>query len=184
MTDSAEPVAAGVTAPGKPDAPAPAQPALGPTQISVSRGLADWLRTNRTSFAFTSYQTGQLFLVGLLPNGSVSFNQQNFTRAMGVCYQPGRLYLGSLFQIWRLENMLRPGRARQPRRSTSVLVPRNAQTTGDIDVHEVGTDASWPCHLRQHEIQLPGDAGPAPQFPPDLETEHLSPSSWRRTDAI
>jgi uncharacterized protein (TIGR03032 family) len=139
MTDSTGPVAAGVTAPGKSDAPAPAQPTLGPTQISVSRGLADWLRTNRTSFAFTSYQTGQLFLVGLLPNGSVSFNQQNFTRAMGVCYQPGRLYLGSLFQLWRLENMLRPGE-RGNQAFDSVLVPRNAQTTGDIDIHEVGVD--------------------------------------------
>lgn len=137
MTTPTEPKAAGVTAPGKPDAAAPAQPALGPTQISVSRGLADWLRTNRTSFAFTSYQTGQLFLVGLLPNGSVSFNQQNFTRAMGVCYQPGRLYLGSLFQVWRLENMLRPGE-RGNQSFDSVLVPRNAHTTGDIDIHEVG----------------------------------------------
>ena len=103
--------------------------------------MADWLRTHRASLAFTSYQTGQLFLVGLMPNGTVSFNQQNFARAMGVCYQPGRLYLGSLFQVWRLENMLRPGE-RGNQSFDMVLVPRNAQTTGDIDIHEVGTDAA------------------------------------------
>jgi Domain of unknown function (DUF4915) len=134
------------------ETPVPAQPApaaplqqsapkneIGPTKISVSRGLADWLRSNRMSFAFTSYQTGQLFLVGVLPNGTVSFNQQNFTRAMGVSYQPGRLYLGSLHQVWRLENMLRPGEVAN-QQFDMALVPRNAQTTGDVDVHEVGTD--------------------------------------------
>lgn len=99
--------AATAAAPQPPAAPAPA-PQAG-TQLTVSRGLADWLRSTRTSFAFTSYQTGQLFLVGLLANGTVSFNQQNFVRAMGLCYQPGRLYLGALSQVWRLENMLRPG---------------------------------------------------------------------------
>ena len=109
------------------------------TQLSVSRGLADWLRSTRTSFAFTSYQTGQLFLVGLLANGTVSFNQQNFMRAMGLCYRPGRLYLGGLSQVWRLENMLRPGE-RANKQFDMALVPRNAQTTGDVDIHELGVD--------------------------------------------
>ncbi|WP_157216688.1 TIGR03032 family protein [Flavisphingomonas formosensis] len=111
----------------------------GKTNISVSRGMAGWLRSNAVSLAFTSYQTGQLFLVGVLPSGSVSFNQQNFSRAMGVCWQPGRLYLGSLFQLWRLENMLRPGELGN-KAFDAVMVPRNAQTTGDVDIHEVGVD--------------------------------------------
>ena len=65
-------------------APQEAQPAADQTQISVSRGFGNWLSRNRCSLAFTSYQTGQLFLVGLLPNGQVSFHQQNYVRAMGV----------------------------------------------------------------------------------------------------
>ncbi|WP_372787029.1 TIGR03032 family protein [Phenylobacterium sp.] len=109
------------------------------TAIEVSRGFASWLSANRASLAFTSYQTGQLFLVGVLPNGQVSFNQQNFQRAMGVHHQAGRLYLGSLFQVWRLENMLRPGEVGNAA-FDSVLVPRNAQTTGDIDIHELSVD--------------------------------------------
>lgn len=48
-------------------------PMQGDTSITVSRGLAGWLEANRTSLAFTSYQTSQLFLVGVLPNGSISF---------------------------------------------------------------------------------------------------------------
>lgn len=119
--------------PPPPGAPPPA------TDIAVSRGLADWLRANDVSLAFTCYQTGQLFLVGVLPSGGISLNQQNFSRAMGVSAHGGRLYVGSLFQIWRLENMLRPGE-RGNGAFDAVYVPRNAQTTGDIDVHELGVD--------------------------------------------
>ena len=127
---------------GQPHAPgAGPEPAAGTTGISVSRGFNAWLRNNRASLAFTSYQTGQLFLVGAHPNGTVSFNQQNFQRAMGVSWQNGRLYLGSLFQLWRLENMLRPGELANDAFDVA-LVPRNAQTTGDIDIHELGVDAS------------------------------------------
>ena len=123
-------------APGEgPEAVAP-----GKTNITVSRGFNAWLRTHSTSLAFTSYQSGQLFLVGVHPNGTVSFNQQNFQRAMGVCWQDDRLYLGSLFQLWRLENMLRPGEIGNQAFDV-VLVPRNAQTTGDVDIHELGVNA-------------------------------------------
>jgi uncharacterized protein (TIGR03032 family) len=127
---------------GKPYAPGaePKITAPGATQISVSGGLSAWLRANATSLAFTSYQTGQLFLVGNHPNGTISFNQQNFTRAMGVCWRPGRLYLGSQFQLWRLENILRPGELGN-NAFDAVLAPRNAQTIGDVDIHEVGVDA-------------------------------------------
>lgn len=112
----------------------------GTTSISVSRGFNAWLLAHKLSLAFTSYQSGQLFLVGSHPNGSVSFDQQNFTRAMGVCWSSDRLYLGSLFQLWRLENMLKPGEIGN-KAFDAVLVPRNAQTIGDVDIHEVGIDA-------------------------------------------
>jgi uncharacterized protein (TIGR03032 family) len=120
-------------------APAPEPPGADQTQISVSRGLASWLSRNRCSLAFTSYQTGQLFLVGLLPEGRVSFHQQNYVRAMGVHATPQRLYVGSLFQIWRLENVLAPGE-RANGNFDKLYVPRNAQTTGDVDVHELTVD--------------------------------------------
>ena len=114
----------------------PSAPQVG-TGITVSRGFGAWLGSQQVSLAFTSYQTGQLFMVGLLPNGSVSFNQQNFVRAMGLCYDDGRLWLGSLYQLWRLENMLLPGE--QANGSfDSVFVPREGRTTGDIDIHEIG----------------------------------------------
>lgn len=120
-------------------APQPPPPAAGDTRISVSRGLAAWLERTRCSLAFTSYQTGQLFLVGRLPEGKISFHQQNYVRAMGIHATPQRLYVGALFQIWRLENVLAP-HERANENFDRLYVPRNAQTTGDIDVHELSVD--------------------------------------------
>lgn len=120
-------------------APQPAQPAANQTSISVSRGFGNWLIRSNCSLAFTSYQTGQLFLVGMLPSGRVSFHQQNYVRAMGLHATSQRLYVGSLFQVWRLENVLAP-HERANNDFDRLYVPRNAQTTGDIDVHELGVD--------------------------------------------
>jgi uncharacterized protein (TIGR03032 family) len=111
----------------------------GATAITVSRSFGSWLDTNKVSLAFTSYQTGQLFLVGKQPDGVISFNQQNYVRAMGLCHDNGRLFVGSLFQIWRLENMLQPGEIGNGK-FDRVFVPREAHTTGDIDIHEMGVD--------------------------------------------
>ena len=76
-------------------APQPAAPEAVQTQISVSRGFSGWLARTRCSLAFTSYQTGQLFLVGRLPDERVSFHQQNYVRAMGLHAIPQRLYIGA-----------------------------------------------------------------------------------------
>lgn len=108
-------------------------------QTIVSPGLPNWLLRHQTSFAFTSYQTGQLFLVGVMPDGGLSLNQQNYSQAMGLCAQGSRLYLASKFQIWRLENILSQGELGNSV-FDAVFVPRNAQTTGYVDCHEIGVD--------------------------------------------
>lgn len=119
----------------------PTGPGIPRLDISASRGLAQWLAANRVSFAFSSYQSGQLFLVGSNADGSVAVNHQAFERAMGLAWRSGRLYLASGFRIWRLENVLRPGE-RANGSHDLLLVPRNAQTTGDLDIHELGVDAA------------------------------------------
>lgn len=124
------------SAPGSPDQ-APQPDAT--TEITCSRGLVDWLVMNRVSLAFSSYQTGQLFLVGVLGEGRLSVHQQNFTRAMGLWCETDRVYVAAVDQIWRLENiLLRTERANQ--HFDRVYVPRNAQVTGDLDVHEIAID--------------------------------------------
>lgn len=110
------------------------------TEITASAGLARWLLSTGNSFAFTSYQTGQLFLVGVQADGSISVNQQNYVRAMGLAVAGPRLHLASQYQVWTLENMLQPGQVANGA-FDAAYVPRRAHTTGDIDAHELAIDA-------------------------------------------
>jgi hypothetical protein len=112
------------------------------TTISTSRGFVDFLATNRLSLALTSYQTGQLMLIGPLLDGRLSVFQRNFVRAMGMVATPQRLYLSTIAQIWRLENILGPGQLanQQSLHYERLYVPRMSHTTGDIDAHELAID--------------------------------------------
>jgi uncharacterized protein (TIGR03032 family) len=104
---------------------------------SCSRGLASWLASNKLSLAISSYQTGRLYLVGSDPKGRVAFFERIFERAMGIVGNAQRLYLGGLYQLWRFENVLRPGESIH-KQFDKCYVPRNAQTIGDLDIHELG----------------------------------------------
>lgn len=111
------------------------------TQISCSRTFASWLVRNRASLAFSSYQSGQLFLVGQFGGGEVSFHQRDFLRAMGLWQQGGDLFLASMLQIWRLTNALGPAE-RANVHFDRLYVPRAAFVTGDLDAHEMAVEAS------------------------------------------
>ncbi|WP_246193164.1 TIGR03032 family protein [Pseudoxanthomonas yeongjuensis] len=133
---------------GTPDGPSPEGTAgsspkapLDITQLKVekscSRGLAAWLAGNRLSLAISSYQTGRVYLVGSDKAGRVSFFERIFERAMGIVGNAQRLYLGGLYQLWRFENVLRPNEVIHGQ-FDKCYVPRNAQTIGDLDIHELG----------------------------------------------
>ncbi|MES3150929.1 TIGR03032 family protein [Sphingomonas faeni] len=111
------------------------------TTINVSKGLAELLVRLRMSLAFTSYQSGQLFLVGVDPEDRVAIDQQHFERAMGIHWNKGRLHLATGTQIIRFEDMLLPGE-RADGRNDAVLVPRLSWTTNDVDAHELSVDVS------------------------------------------
>jgi uncharacterized protein (TIGR03032 family) len=104
---------------------------------SCSRGLAAWLAGNGVSLAISSYQTGRIYLVGSDRQGRVSFFERIFERAMGVVGNAQRIYLGGLYQLWRFENVLRPNEVIHGQ-FDKCYVPRNAQTIGDLDIHELG----------------------------------------------
>lgn len=121
-------------------APAPAAPPVpDQTKIGASKGFAAWLTKNQTSLAVSSYQSGRLFLVGTMPDGTVSVHQEMFNRAMGICWDRGGLWLASRVQLWRLENILPEGEIADGRFDLK-LMPRRTYVTGDIDVHEVAAD--------------------------------------------
>lgn len=104
---------------------------------TCSKGLASWMVRHQTSLAFTSYQTGRVYFVGADPKGRVSFHERVFQRAMGIVGNSQRVYMGGLYQIWRFENVLQNGQIAN-QMFDRCYVPRNAQYTGEVDIHELG----------------------------------------------
>ncbi|MBF0624546.1 MAG: TIGR03032 family protein [Magnetococcales bacterium] len=106
--------------------------------ITASRQLTSWMAEQGVAFAFTTYQTGKLFLVGLGPEGSLAVFERTFNRCMGLCAVDQSLYMSTLYQLWRFENILDTGQWHQGH--DRLYVPRLAFTTGDLDIHDIAVD--------------------------------------------
>ena len=106
--------------------------------ISASRGLVDWLASRDVSLAVSTYQTGKLFLIGRNENGQFSVFERTFERAMGLAGNDQTIYMATLYQLWRLENVLQPGDTTDG--FDRSYVPQVGYTTGDLNVHDVALD--------------------------------------------
>ena len=104
--------------------------------LTGSRQLTPWMAEQRTSFAFTTYQAGKLFFVGLYPDGRLSIAERTFSRCMGLTASDDGLWMSTLYQLWRFENTLHPGQRYHS--FDKLYIPRYAYTTGDIDGHDIG----------------------------------------------
>ena len=104
-----------------------AQPQL---ELTASRQFTSWLAEQRVSLAFTTYQTGKLFLIGLQPNGRLSIFERTFNRCMGMWSNGQTIWMSSLFQLWRFENVLDAGQAANG--YDRVYVPQVGYTTGGV----------------------------------------------------
>lgn len=104
-------------------------------EIMGSRQFPDWLGEQNVSLAFTTYQTGKLFLIGLQPNGRLSVFERTFNRAMGLYVTGQSLYMSSIYQLWRFENALETGQNHQG--YDRLYVPQLGYTTGDLDIHDI-----------------------------------------------
>lgn len=107
--------------------------------ITASRQFASWLAEQQLSLAFTTYQSGKLFLVGVQSDGRLSIFERTFNRAMGLCGDGQTLWMTSLYQVWRFENALAAGQTHEG--YDRLYVPRVGYTTGDVDAHDIAVDA-------------------------------------------
>ena len=110
--------------------------------LSTSRGFPQWLASTGGSLAFTTYQAGKLFLIGLRPDGHISVFERTFPRCMGLGVSAdGRsLALATRHQVQRFDNVLPEGQADKSG-FDAVFAPHAAWVTGDLDVHDVGFGA-------------------------------------------
>lgn len=115
-------------------APADAPPSL---EITASRQFTPWLREQEISLAFTTYQTGKLFFIGLDPKGKMSVFERTFERCMGLATDGSHtLWMANLYQLWRFQNALPEGSAVE-QGYDALYVPKMSYVTGDLDIHDV-----------------------------------------------
>lgn len=107
-------------------------------EISSSRQLLSWLAEQQLSIALTTYQVGKLYFIGLKPDNGLSVFERSFNRCMGLCATPNGLYMSSLYQVWRFENVFEPGQ--QQDGFDRLYVPQVGYTTGDLDIHDMAVD--------------------------------------------
>ncbi len=110
--------------------------------LSTSRGFEGLLHRLGGSIAFTTYQAGKVFILGLKGEGKLSVHERSFARCMGigVSADARSLLLATLYQIYRFENVMQAA----PRAAgdiDAVFVPRLSWITGDLDVHDVAFGA-------------------------------------------
>lgn len=94
------------------------------------------------SIAFTSYQSGLLYLVGSKPQGGLNVDQAAMPRPMGLCRDgDGGLAMTAGHQVMRFRNVLAPDQ-RVNETFDACFVPRRVHVTGNLDAHDVGVDAT------------------------------------------
>jgi uncharacterized protein (TIGR03032 family) len=113
--------------------------------FDASRLMPAWMDTQGVSLAFTTYQIGKVFLVGLGADGRLSFSERTFPRVMGLGTHANGFWLGSLYQVLRFDNYLAPGMTHKGH--DALYVPSIAYTTGDIDVHDIHTQGDAPLFV-------------------------------------
>ena len=124
------------------DTPAPSVTPIGDPwlEVTCSRHFTSWMADHHVSLACTTYQTGKLLLLGCKPDGQLSVFERNFPRAMGLWADGQTLWMGGQFQVWRIENMLRPQELYQG--CDRLYVAKVGYTTGDLDVHDLAIESS------------------------------------------
>lgn len=103
-----------------------------------SRLFTTWLKNAGVSLAFTTYQAGKVFFIGMQPDGRLSVFERTFERPMGLGTGLGRFWMSSVYQLWRFENFLDTGQMQDG--YDALYVPINGHTTGDIDIHDIHED--------------------------------------------
>ncbi len=109
--------------------------------LTSSRHFPEWLARMRVSLAFTTYQAGKLFFIGLQPSGKLAVFERTFARCMGLgtSADARTLALATHYQLLRFDNVLEAG-ARQGE-NDAVYAPHAMWVTGDVDAHDVAFGA-------------------------------------------
>ena len=116
------------------------QPEAPKVEYSISPGFGGLLKRLNSSVAFTSYQSGLLYMVGRNKDGGINIHQAAMPKPMGLNREAdGGLILASGYQIMRFKNVLEPDQQIN-HTFDACYVPRTVHVTGYLDAHDVGID--------------------------------------------
>ena len=79
-----------------------------------SRLFAAWLKNAGVSLAFTTYQAGKVFFIGMQPDDRLSVLERTFERPMGLGTGPGRFWMSSAYSSGVLKTSSIPARRKKP----------------------------------------------------------------------
>jgi hypothetical protein len=105
-------------------------------ELMGSRHFPAWLAERRVSHAFTTCQSGKLFLIGLQPDSRLSVFERTFNRCLGLWSDGQTLWMSSLYQLWRFEIVVEPGQIANG--YDRLYAPKVGYVTGDLDIHDGG----------------------------------------------
>lgn len=108
--------------------------------ITASPQFGSWLRNEKLSLSFTTYQTNRLFFVGTTNEAKIILHERLFDKPMGLWATGNQLYMSTRYQIWRFDNYLVMGESYQG--CDRLYVPSVSYTTGNLNVHDVAIDQS------------------------------------------
>ncbi len=110
----------------------------GKAEYSLSGGIVGRLAQMRASLAFTSYQSGFLYMLGGNAQGKAQLHQSGMPKPMGLGADgEGGLVLTAGAQIIRFANVLEPDQ-RINQTYDACFMPRVNHLTGRLDAHDVG----------------------------------------------
>lgn len=112
---------------------------VSPTNYSMSDGLVSFLERRGIAIAFTSPQSGTLFMLGRSADHRLNVHEGDFRQATGLHWTDGTLLLAASGHVHRLEHTLDGGQRAQDEYS-HCFVPRMSHKVGALDVHDVGVD--------------------------------------------
>lgn len=113
--------------------------------FDTSRNFEAWLFSQNISLAFTTYEIGKIFTVGISPQTQLKFSERSFPRPMGLGVHDNGFWAGTMHQVWRFDNYLAPGAMHKGH--DALYMPSMAFTTGDVDVHDIHMQGDSPLFV-------------------------------------
>jgi len=104
--------------------------------IIASRQFSEWQASVGASIAFTTYRSGEFFLLGLNADGTIGAFERTFDRCTGVGAFPKQrsLILATRYQLVRFDEV---PKTRTYELQDALFAPHQTWITGDLDVRDI-----------------------------------------------